>query len=187
MKIFLILAGLLLQSTAIAQTAEKKQVDLSYSYLELRFVDVDVRGGDGFRLNGSYELDGGWIIIGGFTKLDFNNDTDSTTVEAGGGYVWHFSENFDLLSTLRFVRSDVGFGGLNAKDNGFALSAGTRGLLTPNFEIRGSVNHINLDNSDTFLELAGDYYFSKQFSAGLSLEFAGDADTITIGGRWFFQ
>ena len=185
MKIFLVFVGLLVQSAAIAQTAEKKEVDLSYSYLELRFVDVDLRGGDGFRLNGSYELDGGWIIVGGVTKLDFNNDTDSTTVEAGGGYVWHFSENFDLLSTLRFVRSDVGFGGLSA--NGFAISAGTRGLLTPKFEIRGSVNHVNLDDSDTFLELAGDYYFNKQFSAGLSVEFAGDADAFTIGGRWFFQ
>ena len=67
------------------------------------------------------------------------------------------------------------------------MSAGTRGMLTPKFEIRGSVNHINLDNSDTYLELAGDYYFTPRFSAGVSLEFAGDTDVFTIGGRWFFR
>jgi len=187
MKILLVLAVLFMQSVAVAQTSGKKPVDLSYSYLELRYVDINL-GGDGFRFNGSYELDGGWIIVGGVSRLDFdNNNGDKTTVEAGGGYVWHFSESFDLLSTLRFVRSDVGFAGLNAKDNGFAISAGARGLLAPRFELRGSVNYINLDNSDTFLELAGDYYFSKQFSAGVSLEFAGNEDVFTIGGRWFFR
>ncbi len=187
MKMLLLLAGLLVQGIAIAQTVEQKSVDLSYSYAELRFVDVDFRGGDGFRINGSYELDDNWLIVGGLTSLDFNNNVDSTMVELGGGYVWHYSEDFDLLSTLRVVRSEIDVGGIDADETGFALSAGTRGLLTPQFEIRGSVNHINLDDSDTYLELAGDYYFTEQFSAGVSLEFAGDMDAFTIGARWFFK
>ena len=187
MRTLLVLMGLLAQSAAIAQTAEKSQADLSYSYVELRFVDVDFKGGDGFRLNGSYKLDGGWILVGGYTQLDFNNDTDQSIVELGGGYVWHYTKDFDLFSTLRFLRSNVDVFGVSADDNGFALSAGTRGLITPKFEVRGSVNHINLDNSDTYLELAGDYYFTRQFAAGLTLEFAGDVDAYTIGARWFFR
>ncbi len=187
MKMLLLLAGLLVQGIAIAQTVEQKPVDLSYSYAELRFVDVDFRGGDGFRINGSYELDNNWLIVGGLTSLDFNNNVDSTLVELGGGYIWHYSEDFDLLSTLRVVRSEIDVGGIDADETGFALSAGTRGLLTPQFEIRGSVNHINLDDSDTYLELAGDYYFTEQVSAGASLEFAGDTDAFTIGARWFFK
>ena len=187
MRILFLMAALLMHGIAIAQTGETKTVDLSYSYAELRFVDVDFRGGDGIRLNGSYELDGNWLIIGGLTSLDFNNNVDLTVLELGGGYVWHYSEDFDLVSTLRLVRSDIDTGGISADETGFALSAGTRGLLTPQFEIRGSVNHINLDNSDTYLDLAGDYYFTKQFSAGVSLEFAGDTDTFTIGARWFFK
>ena len=59
--------------------------------------------------------------------------------------------------------------------------------MTPKFEVRGSVNYINLDNSDTYLEIAGDYYFTERVAAGASLEFAGDADTFTIGARWFFE
>ncbi len=43
------------------------------------------------------------------------------------------------------------------------------------------------NNSDTYLEIAVDYYFTEQFAAGVSLEFAGDADVFTIGARWFFQ
>ncbi len=187
MKTIFLLAGLLVQAVAIAQTVEKNTVDLGYSYAELRFVDVDFRGGDGIRFNGSYQFDSNWLIVGGLTSLDFDNNVDTIDVELGVGYVWHYSEDFDLVSTLRLVRSEVDAGGIDADDTGFALSAGARGLLAPQFEIRGSVNHINLDNSDTYLELAGDYYFTERFSAGASLEFAGDADTFTIGARWFFE
>ncbi len=187
MKMLFVLAGLLAHGIAIAQTAEEQEVDLSYTYAELRFVDVDARGGDGIRFNLSYELENNWMIVGGLTALDFNNNVDSTVVEVGGGYVWHYSNDFDLVSTLRFVRADIDTPGGGSDDNGFAFSAGARGLLAPQFEIRGSVNHVNLDDSDTYLELAGDYYFTEQFSAGISLEFAGDVDAFTIGARWFFR
>ena len=187
-KTLLLIAALLIQGTAAAQsTRQPSQSDLSYTYGELRFVDVDDNGGDGFRLGGSLELDGPWLLVGQLTALDFNNSVDSTLLEFGGGYVWNYTEDFDLVGTLRIVRAEVDTPVGDADDTGFAFSAGTRGLLTPEFEIRGSVNHINLDNSDTYLELAGDYYFTERFSAGISLEFAGDSDSFTIGGRWFFR
>ncbi len=187
MKMLFLLAGLLVQGIAIAQTVKEQQVGLSYTYGELRFVDVDTRGGDGIRFNGSFELENNWMIVGGLTSLDFDNNVDSTVVELGGGYIWHYSKEFDLVSTLRFVQADIDSPGGSSDDNGFAFSAGARGLLAPQFEIRGSVNHINLDNSDTYLELAGDYYFTERVSAGASLEFVGDTDIFTIGARWFFE
>ncbi len=187
MKMLFLFAGLLVQGIAFAQSAQQQQAGLGYSYAELRFVDVDANGGDGLRLNGSYELENNWLIVGGLTALDFNNNVDVTTVELGGGYVWHYSSDFDLVSSLRYVRADIDTPGGSSDDSGFALSGGARGLLTPQFEVRGSVNYINLDNSDTYLEIAVDYYFTEQFAAGVSLEFAGDADVFTIGGRWFFK
>ena len=107
MKSLILLAGLLVHGIAVAQTAEEKGPGLSYTYAELRFVDVNRNGGDGLRFNGSYELENNWLIVGGVTGLDFNNNVDLTTVEVGGGYVWHYTESFDLVSTLRFVRADI--------------------------------------------------------------------------------
>lgn len=187
MKALILLVGLLAQSVALAQSNLQQRTDLSYNYAELRFVDVDTNGGDGIAFNGSFDLQNNWLIVGGITSIDFDNNVDATWLELGAGYVWPVSEDFDLVSTLRFVSGDLDtpFGG--SDDNGFALSSGVRGLLTPQFEVRGSVNHINLDNSDTYLEIAGDYYITPQVSAGLSLEFAGDSDAITIGARWFFR
>ena len=187
MKILILLVGLLVQGVAIAQTtAQQQKAGLDYSYLELRFVDVDSNDGDGFRFNGSYDFGNNWLLVGGFTSLDFNNNVDVTAVELGAGYVWHYTDDFDLVSTLRYVSTEVDNPIQSVDDDGLAFSAGVRGLLSPEFEIRGSVNHITVGNSDTYLELAGDYYFTPQVAAGLSLEFAGDTDVITIGARWFF-
>ena len=186
MKMIFLLAALLVQGVAVAQTVNKKQAGLDYTFAELRFVDVDVSDGDGFRLSGSYDLDNDWLIVGSFTTLDYNNNVDQSILEVGVGYVWKYSDDFDLTSTVRIVRSDIDAGGVSVDDSGFGLSAGIRGLLSPELEVRGSINHINLDNSDTYLELAGDYYFTEQFSAGVSLEFAGDTDAFTIGARWYF-
>ena len=187
MRTLILLAGLLIQGIAVAQTAQQQRADLNYNYAELRFVDVDENGGDGIRFNGSYDLQNDWLIVGGLTSLDFNSNVDTTTWELGAGYVWDYSNDFDLLSSLRYVRAEVDTPIGSADDDGFAFSAGARGLITPEFEVRGSVTHVNFDNSDTYLELAGDYYFTRRFAAGLSVEFAGDTDVITLGARWFFR
>lgn len=176
-----------LAQTAGAQTNGTSQPTLRYTYGELRFVDYDDNGGDGFRLNGSWDLGNNWLIVGGLTSADFNNNVDLTTFEIGGGYVWRYRPDWDIVGTARFVNSEVDTPGGSSDDSGIALSGGVRGFLAEKFEIRGSVNHINLDDSDTYLELAGDYYFTPQIAAGLSLEFAGDTDLISIGARWYFR
>ena len=91
--------------------------------------------------------------------------------------------HYILKEQLKAIKKELG----DADDTGFAFSAGARGLLAPKFEIRGSVNHINVDGSDTYLQIAGDYYFTSQFSAGVSLDVAGDTDSFSIGGRWYFR
>ena len=74
-KVFLLFVALSFHATAAAQQTSRRPMpaDLSYSYVELRLIDVDVSGGDGFSIGGSYELDGPWIVIGSLTSLDFNN------------------------------------------------------------------------------------------------------------------
>jgi hypothetical protein len=186
-KTIFLIAMVLVNGTVAAQTNQQQpQRDLSYTYAEVRFVDAD-NDGDGFRLNGSVELNGPWILVGGFTSLDFDGDVETSLLELGAGYVFNYTADFDLFGTLRIARAEVDTPFGDDDETGFAFSAGTRGMLTRQFEIRGSVNHINLDNSDTYLELAGDYYFTDQLAAGLSLEFAGDTDVFTIGARWFFR
>ena len=186
MKTLVLLAGLLASNMAAAQYSQQPHTGgVNYNYLELRFVDVDTNGGDGLRFGGSLDLGNNWLIVGGVTSLEFNNNVDATLFEVGGGYVWHYNNDFDLLATVQYVHIDVD--GANDADDGVLFSGGTRGLITPQFEIRGFLNYTTAGDNDTYLEIAGDYYFNRQFAAGLSFEFAGDNDVITIGGRWFFK
>lgn len=188
MKTLVLIAGLLASSFAVAQSSQQPySASLNYNYLELRFVDVDTNSGDGLRFGGSYDFGNNWLIVGGVTSVEFNNNVDATWFEMGPGYVWHYNNDFDFVASLRYVNVDIDNPVFDADDDGVAFSAGTRGFIMPQFEIRGSVNHTTVGDSDTYLEFAGDYHFNSQFAAGLSLELAGDNDVITIGGRWFFR
>jgi len=187
MKTIFALALFLVQGAALAQTNAAPQPSLKYTFAELRYVDYDDNGGDGIRLNGSFDLGNNWIILGGYTDASFNNNVDVGLLEIGAGYVWgDLLDGFDVIGALQFVNADADTPGGSSDDSGFKLSGGIRGFLAPRFEVRGSVNYVNLDDSDTYLEIAGDYYFTQQIAAGVSLEFGGDSDLFSVGARWFF-
>lgn len=163
--------------------------DLSYNYAELRFVDTEINSvdGDGFRLNGSFELTGNWLLVGGYSTLDFDS-ADLSSLEIGGGYVHRYNQQMDFVGYAKLVRAEVDVnGGGSDDDTGIALAGGVRGTFAPQFEGRALLNYVNVDETDTYFEVGADYYFNEQFSAGATLEFGGDADSLTIGVRWFFD
>ena len=170
-----------------AGVANAQQPAVRYDFAEIRYLDVDVAGGDGLSIGGSFRLDNNWIVLGSLTDLGFDGNVDSLAIEIGGGYVWPWKSDWDLLATLQFTTVDVDTPFGDGDDDGFVFQGGTRGLITPEFEVRGSINHTTIGDGDTFLEIAGDYYFADQFAAGLAFEFAGDVDVVSIGARWFFK
>jgi len=161
--------------------------DLSYSYAQLRYVDLDDGDGDGLQFGVSFQLSDDWMVLGEITSIDLAGNADGSTLEVGGGYIHDLERDFDLIATFSVIgaETDSPFG--DDDDTGIGLSLGTRGMLTPELEIRGAVKHVNLDNNDTYLELGGDYYFTSRFSAGASIEFAGDTDLYTVGARLHFR
>ncbi len=185
MRTLLCTTLILLATSTHAQSP--KAPAMNYDYLEVRFVDVDVAGGDGLVLGGSLELDQNWFVLGGISLVNFDGDVDSTNLAIGGGYVIPWQQDWDIVLSAQFLHTDVDtpFGGDD--DSGLGLSGGLRGFIVPKFEVRGSVNHTTVGDSDTFIEIAGDYYFTPQFAAGLSTTLAGDVDTLSIGARWFFR
>lgn len=185
MKRVAILSVLLAPGAVLAQGATGP--DIGYSYAELRYVDTDEGGGDGLLFGGSFDLGNNWIVLGSLTSIDYNGNVDQTTIEVGGGYVFDFNQDFDIVTAVSIIDTEIDTPGNDFDDSGIKLSAGLRGLLTPEFEVRGSVNHVNLDNSDTYLEIGGDYHFTRQFAAGVSVQLAGDNDLFTMGARWFFR
>lgn len=163
--------------------------DIDYDYAELRFVDTEIGSvdGDGFKIGGSLRLNEEWFVLGSYSNLDFDFGIDGSVLEIGGGYIYPNSERIDLVGIGKIIRADVDAGsGVDADETGFGLAGGIRGRFSPQIEGRAFANYTDVGDSDTFLELAGDYYFNDSLSAGISLEVLGDADTLTFGVRWYF-
>lgn len=184
MRILLISALLLVTGAAFAQNANEPA--LSYTFGELRYVDVD-NGGDGFEFGGSFQFNRNWFGVASISSLDFDGNVDLTTFEIGAGYVIPFQKDWDAQFNARVIRTEVDtpFGDVN--DTGIGLLGGIRGMAAPQLEVRGNVHYVNVDESDVFLEFAGDWYITPQWAAGISVEFGGDVDLWTIGARFYFK
>ena len=184
MRILIGAAVLLLHGAVFAQ--EAKQTTLSYSFVEARYVDVD-DGGNGIELGGSFQFHPNWIGVASFSSVDLGGGADWTTFEIGAGYVFPLAQSWDFQTNARVIRSEIDTPFGDANETGIGILGGVRGLLVPELEIRGNVHYVNLDESDVFLEFAGDWYITPRWAAGLSVEFGGDVDLWTIGARYYFK
>lgn len=169
--------------------------ELSYDYLEGRFIDteVDTNGGDidgdGIHIGGSFTLAENWHAFASYETLDFDFDIDISAFTIGAGYMTSIAPQTDLVARLAYINGEADAGGFgDVDDSGFGLQTGFRHMFNSQFEGRAFLNYVDLDESgdETTFELAGDYFFNDQFSAGLQLEFGDDTTAFSIGGRYYF-
>lgn len=169
--------------------------DLSYDYIEARYVDTTIDGngggdidGDGFKFGGSVKIAENFHLFGSFQSLDYDFDIDFSALEFGAGYMLPVAERTDLVARLSYINGEVDtiFG--DADDSGYGLGVGFRHVFLPQLQGSAFIKHINLDESgsDTGLELEGEYFFNNQFSGGVSVEFSDDATTWGFGARLYF-
>lgn len=159
--------------------------DVKYNYIEGRYLlDAELNSvdGDGIQLGGSYLINNDFYVIGSYRTLDFDFNNDIDTFEIGGGYILPIHTNWDANFTASLINMDIN----NNTENGFSLSAGVRGMVTPKFEARAKFNYIDVNDSDTFITVGGDYFVLPNLSVGVELELAGDLDTLSIGARYYF-
>jgi len=160
--------------------AENHDNGIKYNFAEFRLVDVD--RGDGIEFGGSYRFNGKFYGLASFQDLDVGPGNGSIEfLEIGGGYIYPHKK---VDMALEFSLIDADFGGNS--ENGFSLAAGGRSYLSPEFEVRAYVKHVDVNNSDTFIEFGGDYFLNNNVSIGFTLDVASDSDALTFGGRYYF-
>lgn len=173
-------------NAALAQPNQSTGSGLSYNYAEVRFVDRELDAGpdgDGFLVGVSYEVAPQILVTASYDDLDYGRHGDASTLSIGGGYVHPLQDKIDVVAYASLLHVDGDFD----DDTGIGLAGGVRALVAPQFEVRATGNYVDVDDSDTFFDIGADYWISEQFSAGLTATIGGDADTITFGGRWFFD
>ncbi len=189
MKVFLIVASLLfivfigsLSNTLAAQ-------NIQYNYAELRYIiDADVNDsdidGDGYAFGGSIRIDELFYAFADYESLAFDLNIDTTIVQGGMGFIVPF-DKVNGIAELALVHGDAdsNLGGLD--ETGYRLGAGVRGYITPDLELRATFNRIDLDEDDSYLTLAGDYFLSKDFSVNITKEWSAEVERLAIGIRYY--
>lgn len=190
-----IIAGLVAASLVGSVSAS----DVSYDNLTLGWNDATFEDSsndldlDGFGAGVSFSLNKNWYMSLDTTMLSGNEagvdlDLDLSTVNFG--YHNAVSNNTDFIAELGYARSDVEatFGGVSASDDDSAanLVLGFRGMATDSFEWGASVQHMDFDDSLTFLNLEGRYYLADNFSLGLTGKFESDINIYALEARFDF-
>lgn len=188
-----VIPGLLLASTlSVGFSPPLTASDLDYNYIEGRYIldgeIEDVDDYDGFTFGASFQFMDDIFAIGSYTDGEFDDlDGDFTILSLGIGYIYPIKPNWDANFTLAYLKSESDIRGYKDQDEtGYAISGGVRGLFKPEIELRASLNHGKLDESDTWITLGGDYYFTPEISAGLEFNIGGDNDEFTLGAKYYF-
>ena len=165
--------------------------DIDYTYAEARYLldaEVEDEDGDGFRLGGSFRITPDIYLFGSYDDVEMDDfNADVTLLKFGAGYIYPINPTWDANFSLAYANAEVDFPGGDEDEDGFELSAGVRGKVNPQIEVRGEFNYLDLDEDDTYLTVGGDYYFTPNVSAGLELDLGGDYETLSIGARYYFK
>lgn len=182
----LALAPLLAVSAAVAQQQADSPLSYDYAHASLAITELDAGGLEG---GGSFTVGPNFHVFASYQDWEINNNVDRSILQIGASYHWDIANNLDLVAGLAFADSEFDPPGpAKIEDDGLILSVGLRGWLTNAVELSGT---IALDdslgsNSDTVLELGGQYHLSPQFSLGGRARIDEDETTLFFGGRFYF-
>jgi hypothetical protein len=173
-------------------TTRPQSSQFNYSYVELAYDETEFQvgnadiDGDGLTLSGSFEINDEWHAYAslGNADLDFGIDVDTWAI--GAGYAFPLRQDVDLYGRVLYLNLDADVGALTADEDGLGLQFRIRALVTDELELEGGVQYVDIEDSDTSLQVGARYYFTETFSAGVGLTLAGDADGIGINARYSF-
>ena len=169
----------------------------SYDFVKAGYVQADIEdAGDfepsGFQIQGFKSLNENVYLTGRYGQLgeDVSGvDIDLDYASAGVGYRYGLTQNTDFFGevTYEYVNIDVELDSISGEDdNGYGITAGIRSMLSEQFELRGAIRYIDIEDDETAFEIGADYFFTSQFSFGATYVIADDVDLLGVSARYTF-
>lgn len=182
MKRILLTAAALLPMAGIAQELDYTFVEASYLNSDRDAGPFDVDG-DGLGLKGSLSLTDQVFVFAGYNSYDYSRGFDLSSYDIGAGMRWPLQPRLDLITDVAWVHAEVDTPFGDDDDDGLGLGVGLRSRVHDQVELQGGIRYVDLDESDTFLSLAGRYYFTESVAASFGLDFNDDDTGWNIGIR----
>jgi hypothetical protein len=182
-------AGVLLAGSVMAADGPR------YTYGEIGYerLDIDNYSGDGDfgNIGGSFALNDRIYMFAAYQDGSVDGsgpDIDVSTFEAGLGVHFPLNDTIDLVGNAAYAWAKVdvdNFG--NEDDDGYALSAGLRAMVTPKLELNGGGSYVDISDDDTALYLGAVYSFTDMFAVTTGASFGDDATSYGVGLRLYFD
>ena len=180
-------AGLMLAATPLLAQAE----GMSYSYLDLGYVETDIDGvgpkADGFAARGSVGIADNFFVFAEYADQSVSV-VDFKQYAVGLGGHFGLSDNLDLVGRAGWAKAEASGFGASFDDDGYLVSVGLRSRLGANVELEGSAIHTDFggNSDDTALAVGARYHFNKNFAVGAEYQHGDDASSILAGVRLSF-
>lgn len=159
-----------------------------FSYADIEFDDIDVDG-DALGIGGSFELNDDVFLFGSYQDADLDFSVDATTFGIGVGYHTPLSGVADLVASVSYQWVEVDIPSFGDEDeDGFGLGVGVRFAASPEVELNGGINYVDLGDGgdDTALSIGALYNFTDAFTAGIGGSFGDDVSSIALIARLYF-
>ena len=184
-------SSLLIVLLAFSATASAEDFDynwLSFGYSAIDFDDFNVDG-DALGIDGSFAFHEDFHAFASYSAADLDFGIDATTFDIGVGYNTELSDVVDAWARLSFEYQEFDGPGAGSNDeNGLGFGVGLRFAATPQLELDGALEYVDLDDfgDDTSLILGGLYSFTPQFALGFFGKWGDDVSTYTLLGRFYW-
>lgn len=174
-----------LVTPAVVQAASEPR----YTYGELGYVNADYddvnEDGDGYVIDGSYQLTKQIHVVADYTDVDLDNG-DASTLSVGAGLNLPLRPGFDVVARLRYIDAEVDRPGDN-DETGYGIEAGVRTMINPQLEINGGVRYTDVFDNNTSLVIGGLYDVVSNFAVGGEFEYSDDYTALVLKARLYFN
>jgi hypothetical protein len=170
--------GLMLAAAPLAALAD----DMSYSYVDLAYVETDIDQGptaDGFALRGSVGFAENWFAFGEYADQSVSG-VDLTQYAVGIGGHYGLAESLDLVGRVGWAKVEIDAGFVDADDDGYLLDLGLRGRVGDAVELEGGARYVDFGDGgdETSLFFGGRFHFNETWALGAEFQSGDDLDVI---------
>lgn len=186
---------LLLLVPCIGQ-AQWNAEEINYNWLRVSYfmsefdAPEDNFDASGPAVEGSVAIRRHMHMFAAYGSIEFDDFPDVTRQERIIGIGAHFdlADRISIFGQIGYFDVAVNENGFDADDDGAIASVGVRTILLPGWELRGGLNHVQLDfaGGETGVSIGSDLWLTDQFALSADVNVYDDVASLLLGGRIYF-